>query len=95
MGDAAPRQGIGIWPWVAMAGALAALGVRIGLMLAHPGGDGRPTANLHPWILRAGLPAFALSLLAFAASRRAGRPQGALVAGFVAFFNALMIFISL
>ena len=95
MADAAPRQGIGTWPWVAMAGALVALGIRIGLMLAHPGGDGRPTANLHPWILWGGLPALALSLLAFLLARRAGQPQGALVAGFVAFFNALMIFISL
>ena len=95
MGEAEARQGIGTWPWVAMIGALAALGARVVAMLRHPGGDGRPSANLHPWILWGGLPALLLSALAFALARRAKQPQGALVAGFVAFFNVLMIFISL
>jgi hypothetical protein len=80
---------------MAMAGALAALAARIAVMLRHPGGDGHPSADLHPWILWGGLPALLLSALAFAAAHRAKRPQGALVAGFVAFFNVLMIFISL
>jgi hypothetical protein len=88
-------QSIGAWPWIAASGAGAALAARVVVMLRHPGGDGRPAADFHPWILWAGLPALALSALAFAAAMRAKRPQGALVAGFVAFFNALMIFISL
>ena len=78
-----------------MAGALVALGARVAVMLRHPGGDGRPTADLHPWILWGGLPALALSALAFLLARRARQPQGMLVAGFVAVFNALMVFISL
>ena len=87
--------GIGTAPWVAMGGALAALAARVVVMLRHPGGDGRPAANLHPWILWGGLPALVLSAAAFLLARRAQRPQSALVAGFVAFFNVLMIFISL
>ena len=95
MDGAERRPGIGRWPWVALAGALVALAARIAVMLRHPGGDGRPAADLHPWILRGGLPALALSALAFLLARRAKQPQGALVAGFVAVFNLLMIFISL
>lgn len=95
MGDAETRQGIGSWPWVAMAGGALALAARTAVMLRNPGGDGRPAADFHPWILWGGLPALALAILAFLLARRAGQPQGALVAGFVAFFNALMIFISL
>ena len=95
MDGAEPRAGIGSWPWVALAGALVALGARVAVMLRHPGGDGRPPANLHPWILWGGLPALALSALAFLLARRARQPQGALVAGFVAVFNLLMVFISL
>ena len=95
MDGAERRPGIGTWPWIAMAGALIALGARVAVMLRHPGGDGRPVADLHPWILRGGLPALALSGLAFLLARRAKQPQGMLVAGFVAVFNALMVFISL
>ncbi len=95
MGDAETRQRIGIWPWVAMVGSLVALGVRITVLLQHPGGDGRAPANLHPWIVWGGLPALALSVFALFASRRANQPQGTLVAGFVAFFTAIMMFISL
>lgn len=95
MGEAETRQGIGTWPWIAMAGGALALAVRIVVMLRHPGGDGNPSANFHPWILWGGLPALGLSLLAFFFARRANRPQGALMAGFLMFFNALMIFISL
>lgn len=95
MGEAETRTGIGTLPWLAMAGGAAALAARIVVMLKHPGGDGRPSANFHPWILWGGLPALALSVIAFLAARRAKQSQGALVAGFVAFFNVLMIFISL
>lgn len=95
MAETETRPGIGSWPWVALAGAALALGARVAVMLAHPGGDGRTPPDLHPWILWGGLPALALSALAFLLARRAKQPQGALVAGFVAFFNALMIFISL
>ncbi len=95
MGDAETRGGIGTWPWVAMAGSLLALAARITILLRHPGGDGLQPANLHPWILKAGLPALALSGVAFFAARRAKQPQGGLLSGFVLFFNALMIFISL
>ena len=95
MGEAETRQGIGNWPWVAAAGAALALGARVVHMLRHPGGDGLPAADFHAWILWWGLPATALSGAAFLMARRAKQPQGALVAGFVAFFNVLMIFISL
>ena len=95
MGEAETRQGIGAWPWIAMAGGALALAARIVVMLRHPGGDGNPSANFHPWILWGGLPALGLSLLAFFFARRAKQPQGALMAGFLMFFNALMIFISL
>jgi len=95
MSDAETRPGIGSWPWIAMAGGALALAVRIVVMLKHPGGDGRSTANFHPWILWGGLPALALSGIAFLSAKRAKQPQGLLLAGFVAFFNALMIFISL
>ena len=95
MGEAEIRPGIGILPWAAMAGSAVALAARIAVMLRHPGGDGAPSADFHPWILWGGLPALGLSLLAFSFARRARRPQGALMAGFLMFFNALMIFISL
>ncbi|HET6330856.1 MAG TPA: hypothetical protein VFF76_08730 [Holophagaceae bacterium] len=95
MGEAETRQGIGTWPWVAMSGGALALAARIVVMLRHPGGDGNPSANFHPWILWGGLPALALSIIAFLAARRAKQPQGALMAGFVAFFYLLMVFISL
>lgn len=95
MGEAEPREGIGAWPWVAMGVAGVALTVRIVIMRLHPGGDGLPSANFHPWIFYAGLPALALSVVALLLARRARQPQGALVAGFVTFFNLLMIFISL
>ncbi|MBS1784086.1 MAG: hypothetical protein JST24_01510 [Acidobacteria bacterium] len=93
--DEGGLPGIGAWPWIAGAGSALALAWRIVEMLRHPGGDGRPSANFHPWILWWGLPALGLSLLAFLLSRRAKRPQGALMAGFLLFFNILMIFISL
>jgi len=95
MGEAETRQGIGNWPWVAAAGAAIALVVRVIHMLRHPGGDGVPAADFHGWILWWGLPATALSALALLMARRGKRPQGALIAGFVMFFNVLMIFISL
>lgn len=95
MGETETRQGIGTWPWMAMVAGALALTARIVVMLRHPGGDGHPSANFHPWILWGGLPALALSGAALLAARRAKQPQGALVAGFVTFFNALMIFISL
>lgn len=99
MGDAmdepGTRQGTGRWPWIAAGGAALALGARIVVMLRHPGGDGRPPADFHPWILWGGLPALALSAAAFLMARRAKQPQGLLIAGFVLFFNTLMIFISL
>ena len=95
MDEAGTHRGIGSWPWLAMAGGAIALAARIVVMLRHPGGDGRASADFHPWILWGGLPALLLSVVAFLIARRAKRPQGALVAGFVAFFNILMIFISL
>ena len=95
MGEVETRQNTGPWPWVAMTGVAIALAARIVVMLRHPGGDGRASANFHPWILWGGLPALLLSVVAFLIARRAKQPQGALVAGFVAFFNILMIFISL
>lgn len=95
MDEMETRPGIGAWPWVAACAAAIALTARIVVMLRHPGGDGRPSANFHPWILWGGLPALAVSALAFGLARRAKRPQGALVAGFVIFFNVLMVFISL
>lgn len=95
MSDEETRPGIGAWPWVSMAGGALALAARIVLMLKHPGGDGTPSADFHPWILRFGLPALALSFLAFFLAQRAKQAQGALLAGFLMFFNALMIFISL
>ncbi|HXC17708.1 MAG TPA: hypothetical protein VNV60_09730 [Holophagaceae bacterium] len=95
MDEAETRPGIGTWPWAAMAGGALALTARIVVMLRHPGGDGNPSANFHPWILWGGLPALALSLLSFFFARRAKQPQGLLMAGFLMFFNALMIFISL
>ena len=95
MGEAETRQGIGTWPWIAMAGGALALAARIVVMLRHPGGDGNPSANFHPWILWGGFPALLLSVIALLAARRAKQSQGALVAGFAAFFNVLMIFISL
>ncbi len=93
--DEDTRPGIGAWPWVAGVGFALAMALRIVEMLRQPGGDGRPSANFHPWILKWGLPALALSALAFFLARRAKRPQGALMAGFLLFFNVLMIFISL
>ena len=95
MGEVETRQGIGSWPWMAMAGGAMALAARIVVMLRHPGGDGRASADFHPWVLWGGLPALLLSVAAFLIARRAKQPQGALVAGFAAFFNILMIFISL
>jgi hypothetical protein len=95
MGEAETRPGIGFFPWVAMAAGALALAARIMVMLKHPGGDGRPSANFHPWILWGGLPALGLSVIAFLVARRAKQSQGTLAAGFVAFFNLLMIFISL
>lgn len=95
MGDTETRQGIGAWPWMAMVVGGLALAGRIVVMLRHPGGDGRPAANFHPWILWGGLPALVFSFAAFLLARRAKQPQGALVAGFVTFFNVLMVFISL
>ena len=95
MGEAETRQGLGAWSWTAMGGGALALAARVTVMLKHPGGDGKPSADFHPWILWGGLPALAISLIAFFMSRRAKRPQGTLIAGFVAFFNVLMIFISL
>lgn len=95
MDEQETRSGIGIWPWIAACFAAMALTVRIIIMLRHPGGDGRPSANFHPWILWGGLPALAVSALALVMARRAKQPQGALIAGFVVFFNILMVFISL
>ncbi len=87
--------GIGPWPWIAGGGSALAMAWRIVEMLRQPGGDGRPSVNFHPWILKWGLPALALSAVAFLLSRKSKRPQGALMAGFLLFFNVLMIFISL
>ena len=95
MGEAETRQGIGAWAWAAIGGDALALAARIVVMFRHPGGDGNPSANFHPWIFWGGLPALAVSALAFLLARRAKRPQGALLAGFAAFFIVLMIFISL
>lgn len=95
MGEADTHRGIGSWPWVAMAGGAIALAARVVVMLRYPGGDGRISANFHPWILWGGLPALLLSGAAFLIARRAKQPQGVLMAGFAAFFNILMIFISL
>ncbi|MBS1766375.1 MAG: hypothetical protein JST05_03095 [Acidobacteria bacterium] len=95
MDEQETRPGTGAWPWIAACAAAVALVVRIIIMLRHPGGDGRPSANFHPWILWGGLPALVVSAIAFAMARRAKQPQGALIAGFVVFFNILMVFISL
>ena len=95
MKDEESLPGIGAWPWIAGGGSLLAMAWRIVEMLRQPGGDGRPTANFHSWILWCGLPALLLSAFAFWMARRSKRPQGALMTGFLLFFNVLMIFISL
>lgn len=88
-------QGPGILPLLALAGTLAAQGVRAAILVRHPGGPDHPQPSLLPWIAWGGAPALLLCIAALLLAKRARRGPGVVLSTLMLVLNVLFIFISL